>query len=68
MYVRTQSFGSTDAELRFLQRNGVRHEGFGIALDMSSIPIYEKLPNIIYYGNTGMRRPGCVRQRQRLPT
>ena len=26
MYVRTQSFGSTDAELRFLQRCGVRHK------------------------------------------
>ena len=26
MYVRTQGFGSTDAELRFLQRNGVRHK------------------------------------------
>jgi mannonate dehydratase len=27
MYVRTQGFGSTDAELRFLQRCGVRHKG-----------------------------------------
>jgi mannonate dehydratase len=26
MYVRTQSFGSTDADLRFLQRCGVRHK------------------------------------------
>ncbi|MCB0122449.1 MAG: hypothetical protein KDE58_09410, partial [Caldilineaceae bacterium] len=26
MYVRTQGFGSTDAELRFLQRCGVRHK------------------------------------------
>ena len=26
MYVRTQGFGSTDEELRFLQRNGVRHK------------------------------------------
>jgi len=26
MYVRTQSFGATDAELRFLQRCGVRHK------------------------------------------
>jgi len=26
MYVRTQSFGSSDAELRFLQRCGVRHK------------------------------------------
>lgn len=76
MYVRTQGFGSTDAELRFLQRNGVlhkaarfkfhegkgwdldeliqereRHESFGIKLDMSSLPIYEHLPSIIYYGN-----------------
>ena len=27
MYPRTQGFGSTDAELRFLQRCGVRHKG-----------------------------------------
>ena len=26
MYVRTQGFGSTDEELRFLQRCGVRHK------------------------------------------
>lgn len=26
MYVRTQGFGSTDAELRFLQRCSVRHK------------------------------------------
>ena len=26
MYVRTQSFGSSDADLRFLQRCGVRHK------------------------------------------
>ena len=26
MYVRTQGFGSTDAELRFLQRCGVHHK------------------------------------------
>ena len=26
MYVRTQGFGSTEAELRFLQRNGVHHK------------------------------------------
>ena len=26
MYVRTQGFGSSDAELRFLQRCGVRHK------------------------------------------
>ena len=77
MYVRTQSFGSSDEELRFLQRNGVhhkgvifpfhpgigwkqdeleqvreRHEAFGISPDMSSIPIYEQLPSIIYYGKS----------------
>lgn len=75
MYVRTQGFGSSDAELRFLQRCGVchkaakfpfhpdrgwalddliqereRHERFGLTLDMSLLPIYEKFPNIIYYG------------------
>ena len=80
MYVRTQSFGSTDAELRFLQRCGVhhkaatfpfhpdrgwdlddlirereRHQAFGLTLDMSSIPIYEHLPNIIYYGKSPER-------------
>ena len=80
MYVRTQSFGTTDADLRFLQRCGVhhkagvfpfhpdrgwelddllqvreRHEAFGISLDMSSIPIYEQLPNIIYYGKSPER-------------
>ena len=26
MYVRTQSFSSSDEDLRFLQRNGVRHK------------------------------------------
>ena len=44
MYVRTQGFGSTDEELRFLQRNGVRHkaarfpfhEGIGWKLQKSS--------------------------------
>jgi mannonate dehydratase len=76
MYVRTQGFGSTDEELRFLQRCGVkhkagrfpfhegkgwdldelvalreRHESFGMQLDMSSIPIWEKLPSIIKYGS-----------------
>lgn len=80
MYVRTQSFGSSDAELRFLQRCGVRHkaatfpfhpdrgwdlddllrekehhEAFGLTLDMSSLPIYERLPNIIYYGKSPER-------------
>ena len=80
MYVRTQGFGSTDAELRFLQRCGVRHkaaifpfhpdkgwdlddllrekehhESFGLTLDMSSLPIYEHLPNIIYYGKSPER-------------
>ena len=80
MYVRTQGFGSTDAELRFLQRCGVRHkaakfpfhpdrgwdlddllrererhEAFGLTLDMSSLPIYEKLPHIIYYGKSPER-------------
>ena len=80
MYVRTQSFGSSDAELRFLQRCGVRHkagrfpfhegrgwdlddllrekehhESFGLTLDMSSLPIYEQLPNIIYYGKSPER-------------
>ena len=80
MYVRTQSFGSTDADLRFLQRCGVRHkaasfpfhpdrgwdlddliqererfEAFGLSLDMSSLPIYEQFPNIIYYGKSPER-------------
>ncbi len=80
MYVRTQGFGSTDAELRFLQRCGVRHkaavfpfhpdrgwdldelirerehhEAFDLTLDMSSLPIYEKLPNIIYFGKSPER-------------
>ena len=80
MYVRTQGFGSTDAELRFLQRCGVhhkagtfpfhpdrgwdlddllrereRHEAFGLTLDMSLLPIYQNLPNIIYYGKTPER-------------
>lgn len=80
MYVRTQGFGTTDEELRFLQRCGVKHmagrfpfhegkgwelddllkekercESFGIALDMSAIPIYEKLQNIIYYGKSPER-------------
>ena len=80
MYVRTQSFGSTDAELRFLQRCGVRHkaatfpfhpdsgwvldellrekehhETFGLTLDMSSLPIYGELPNIIYFGKSPER-------------
>ena len=80
MYVRTQGFGSTDEELRFLQRNGVRHkaarfpfhegigwkleeleqererhEAFGMTLDMSALPIYEHLPNIIYYGKSPER-------------
>jgi mannonate dehydratase len=80
MYVRTQGFGSTDEELRFLQRNGVqhkaakftfhpgrgwdldelikereRHESFGMTLDMSSLPIYEHLPNIIYFGKSPER-------------
>jgi len=80
MYVRTQGFGSTDAELRFLQRCGVKHkaarfkfhegrgwdldemiqerertESFGIQLDMSSLPIYEHLPNIIYHGKSPER-------------
>ena len=80
MYVRTQGFGSTDAELRFLQRCGVkhkaarftfhegrgwdleemikereRHEAFGMTLDMSSLPIYEHLPNIIYFGKSPER-------------
>ena len=80
MYVRTQNFGMSDAELRFLQRCGVRHkaatfpfhpdrgwdldelvqirerhEAFGMALDMSSLPIYEHLPNIIYYGKSPER-------------
>ncbi len=78
--MRTQSFGSTDAELRFLQRCGVRHkavifpfhpgrgwdleelvqvrerhEAFGITLDMSSLPIYERFPNIIYFGKSPER-------------
>jgi mannonate dehydratase len=79
MYVRTQGFGSTDADLRFLQRCGVRHkaasfpfhpgrgwdlellqvrerhEAFGLTLDMSSLPIYEQLPNIIYFGKSPER-------------
>ena len=80
MYVRTQGFGSTDEDLRFLQRCGVKHkagrfpfhpgrgwdvddllrerelhEAFGLTLDMSSIPIYEQLPNIIYYGKSPER-------------
>ncbi|MFT5367467.1 MAG: mannonate dehydratase [Candidatus Latescibacterota bacterium] len=80
MYVRTQGFGSTDDELRFLQRCGVKHkaaqfpfhpdrgwdlddllrekehhETFGLTLDMSALPIYEKLPNIIYYGKSPER-------------
>lgn len=80
MYVRTQGFGTTDEELRFLQRCGVKHmagrfpfhegkgwelddllkekercESFGISLDMSAIPIYEKLQNIIYYGKSPER-------------
>ncbi|MBT3601963.1 MAG: mannonate dehydratase [Candidatus Latescibacteria bacterium] len=80
MYVRTQGFGSTDAELRFLQRCGVKHkaakfpfhpdkgwvldeliqerehhESFGFTLDMSSIPILEKLHNIIYFGKSPER-------------
>lgn len=80
MYVRTQGFGSTDEELRFLQRCGVkhkaarfpftegkgwiledlikereRHEAFGISLDMSALPIYEKFHNIIYYGKSPER-------------
>ena len=80
MYVRTQGFGSTDEELRFLQRCGVRHkaatfpfhadcgwkldelvqererhESFGLTLDMSSLPIYERLPNIIYFGKSPER-------------
>ena len=80
MYVRTQGFGSTDAELRFLQRCGVHHkaaifpfhpdrgwdldelvwerehhESFGLTLDMSALPIYEKLPNIIYFGKSPER-------------
>ena len=80
MYVRTQGFGSTDAELRFLQRCGVRHkaaifpfhadcgwkldelvqererhEAFGLTLDMSSLPIYEQFPSIIYHGSSPER-------------
>ena len=80
MYVRTQGFGSTDAELRFLQRCGVRHkaaifpfhpecgwkldelirerehhEAFGLTLDMSALPIYQKFPNIIYFGKSPER-------------
>jgi len=80
MYVRTQGFGSADADLRFLQRCGVRHkaatfpfhpdcgwkrdellrerdrhEAFGISLDMSLLPIYQNLPNIIYYGKSPER-------------
>ncbi len=80
MYVRTQGFGSSDEELRFLQRCGVhhkaatfpfhpdrgwdldelnrereRHESFGLSLDMSLLPIYQHLPNIIYYGKSPER-------------
>jgi mannonate dehydratase len=80
MYVRTQGFGSSDDELRFLQRCGVKHiagrfsfhpgkgwdldellrerervESFGLTLDMSAIPIYEQLPNIIYHGKSPER-------------
>ena len=33
MYVRTQGFGSTDAELRFLQRCGVRHKAATSSLE-----------------------------------
>ncbi|MEZ4729605.1 MAG: hypothetical protein R3E79_20950 [Caldilineaceae bacterium] len=87
MYVRTQGFGSTDAELRFLQRCGVRHkaatfpfhpdvgwkldeliqererhEAFGLTLDMSLLPIYERFPNIIQYGKS----PGAPRNRPGL--
>jgi mannonate dehydratase len=81
MYVLTnQYFGSTDAELRFLQRCGVRHkastfpfhtdcgwkldelirvrerhEAFGLTLDMSLLPIYQELHNIIYFGKSPER-------------
>lgn len=80
MYVRTQGFGSTDEELRFLQRCGVqhkaavfpfhpgrgwevddllrekeRHAAFGIHLDMSLLPIYQHMPNIIYFGKSPER-------------
>ena len=80
MYVRTQGFGSSDEDLRFLQRCGVRHkaaifpfhpdrgwdldelvrererhESYGLTLDMSAVPIYEKLPNIIYFGKSPER-------------
>ena len=81
MYVRTQNFGSSDEDLRFLQRCGVRHkagtfpfhegkgweldellqekerfESFGISLDMSALPIYERFPSIIYHGNADRDR------------
>ncbi|MBJ68022.1 MAG: hypothetical protein CME28_08460, partial [Gemmatimonadetes bacterium] len=80
MYVRTQNFGSSEEEMRFLQRNGVRHkaaifpfhegigwkiddlerererhEHYGMTLDMSSLPIYERFPNIIYHGKSPER-------------
>ncbi|MHB9029062.1 MAG: mannonate dehydratase, partial [Candidatus Latescibacterota bacterium] len=80
MYVRTQGFRSTDEDLKFLQRCGVRHKSgsfpfipgkgwniddirgeidqcdkFGIKLDMTSLPIYENLPNVIFYGKSPER-------------
>jgi mannonate dehydratase len=80
MYVRTQGFGSTDTDLRFLQRCGVSHkaavfpfhagrgwdlddllrekeryEAFGLTPDMSLLPIYQHLPNIIYHGKSPER-------------
>ena len=80
MYVRTQNFGSSEEEMRFLQRNGVRHkaaifpfhegigwkiddlererekhESYDMTLDMSSLPIYERFPNIIYHGKSPER-------------
>ena len=36
MYVRTQNFGSSEEEMRFLQRNGVRHKA-AIFLSMRAL-------------------------------
>ena len=38
MYVRTQGFGSTDAELRFLQRCGVKHKAAPVSYTHLTLP------------------------------
>lgn len=38
-----------------IKREIDQHAKFGITLDMSSLPIYEHLPNIIYYGKSPER-------------